>query len=157
MLKYNSKIWWKFLFKPSGYFFEGMPWSMLFCGVLNTGQNILYFKCPLEVFNISPTFYTVLGLVIVLLLVFRTNTAYDCWLEGRKQLGLLENITRHFTMKTEGYLNDIRFIELIKIYPYVLEEHLRKQAYVEMDRKSPELIRMGSQEPSTNQITYWIE
>ena len=143
MLKYNSKIWWRFLFKPSGYFFEGMLWSILLYGLLTTGLNILYFKYPLEAFNISPTFHTVLGLVIGLLLVFRTNTAYDRWWEGRKQLGLLVNTTRHFTMKVEGYLNDIRFIELIKIYPYVLKEHLRKQAYVELDRKCPEWMKDG--------------
>lgn len=143
MLKYNSKIWWRFLFKPSGYFFEGMLWSILLYGLLTTGLNILYFKYPLEAFNISPTFHTVLGLVIGLLLVFRTNTAYDRWWEGRKQLGLLVNTTRHFTMKVEGYLNDIRFIELIKIYPYVLKEHLRKQEYVELDRKCPEWMKDG--------------
>tara|TARA_B100000401_G_scaffold421112_1_gene347096 strand:- start:1370 stop:2224 length:855 start_codon:yes stop_codon:yes gene_type:complete len=143
MLKYNSKIWWRFLFKPSGYFFEGMLWSILLYGVLTTGLNILYFKYPLEAFNISPTFHTVLGLVIGLLLVFRTNTAYDRWWEGRKQLGLLVNTTRHFTMKAEGYLGDIRFVELIKIYPYVLKEHLRKQEYVELERKCPEWMKDG--------------
>ena len=143
MLKYNSKIWWRFLFKRSGYFFEGMLWSIFLYGILTTGLNILYFKYPLEAFNISPTFHTVLGLVIGLLLVFRTNTAYDRWWEGRKQLGLLVNTTRHFTMKVEGYLNDIMFIELIKIYPYVLKEHLRKQEYVELERRCPEWMKDG--------------
>ena len=143
MLKYNSKIWWRFLFKRSGYFFEGMLWSIFLYGILTTGLNILYFKYPLEAFNISPTFHTVLGLVIGLLLVFRTNTAYDRWWEGRKQLGLLVNTTRHFTMKVEGYLNDIMFIELIKIYPYVLKEHLRKQEYVELERRCPEWMKGG--------------
>tara|TARA_B100000674_G_scaffold334775_1_gene279591 strand:- start:19122 stop:19976 length:855 start_codon:yes stop_codon:yes gene_type:complete len=143
MLKYNNKIWWRFLFKRSGYFFEGMLWSIFLYGILTTGLNILYFKYPLEAFNISPTFHTVLGLVIGLLLVFRTNTAYDRWWEGRKQLGLLVNTTRHFTMKVEGYLNDIMFIELIKIYPYVLKEHLRKQEYVELERRCPEWMKDG--------------
>ncbi|MAW65145.1 MAG: hypothetical protein CMD18_03015 [Flavobacteriales bacterium] len=143
MLKYNSKIWWQFLFKPSGYFFEGMLWSIFFYGILTTGLNLLYLKYPIEAFDISPTFHTVLGLVIGLLLVFRTNTAYDRWWEGRKQLGMLVNTTRHFTMKVEGYLGDFAFVELIKIYPYVLKEHLREQEYVELDRKSPKWIKHG--------------
>ena len=148
MLKYNSKIWWRFLFKPSGYFFEGMLWSILLYGVLTTGLNLLYFYFDLKdaeagAFNIGPTFHTVLGLVIGLLLVFRTNTAYDRWWEGRKQLGMLVNTTRHFTMKVEGYLDDIQFVELIKIYPYVLKEHLRKQEYVELERKCPEWMKIG--------------
>ena len=143
MLKYNSKIWWRFLFEPSGYFFEGMLWSILLYGVLTTGLNLLYINYPFEAFNISPTFHTVLGLVIGLLLVFRTNTAYDRWWEGRKQLGMLVNTTRHFTMKVEGYLGDVQFVELIKIYPYVLKEHLRKQEYVELERKCPEWMKSG--------------
>ena len=143
MLNYNSKIWWRFLFKPSGYFFEGMLWSIFFYGLLTTGLNFLYAKYPLEAFNISPTFHTVLGLVIGLLLVFRTNTAYDRWWEGRKQLGMLVNTTRHFAMKVEGYLEDAQFTELIKIYTYVLKEHLRKQEYAELDRLCPDWMKEG--------------
>ncbi|MBI35042.1 MAG: hypothetical protein CMP67_06720 [Flavobacteriales bacterium] len=143
MLNYNSKIWWRFLFKPSGYFFEGMLWSIFFYGLLTTGLNFLYANYPLEAFNISPTFHTVLGLVIGLLLVFRTNTAYDRWWEGRKQLGMLVNTTRHFAMKVEGYLEDVQFTELIKIYTYVLKEHLRKQEYAELDRLCPDWMKEG--------------
>jgi Predicted membrane protein len=46
-------------------------------------------------------------------------------------------------MKAEGYLGDIRFVELIKIYPYVLKEHLRKQEYFELERKCPEWMKDG--------------
>lgn len=143
MFKYNNKIWWQFLFKPSGYFFEGMVWSVLLYGVITAGLNLLYLNFPFGAFNIPPTFHTVLGLVIGLLLVFRTNTAYDRWWEGRKHLGMLVNTSRHFSMKVESYLDDFQFIELIKIYPYVLKEHLRKQDYIELERKAPEWMKEG--------------
>ena len=143
MRKYDGKIWWQFLLKPSGYFFEGMIWSVLLHGAFTALLNVLYINFPFDAFNISPTFHTVLGLVIGLLLVFRTNTAYDRWWEGRKQLGLLVNTTRHFTMKVEAYLEDYAFVELIKIYPYILKEHLRKQEFVELERKAPEWMKQG--------------
>lgn len=143
MFRYNSKIWWKFLFKPSGYFFEGMIWSILLYAVLIVGLNLLFIKYPFGAFDIPPSFHTVLGLVIGLLLVFRTNTAYDRWWEGRKQLGLLVNTSRHFSIKVKAYLGDYEFIELIKIYPYVLKEHLRKQEFLELENKTPSWMKEG--------------
>ena len=131
------------MFKPSGYFFEGMIWSILLYAVLIVGLNLLFIKYPFGAFDIPPSFHTVLGLVIGLLLVFRTNTAYDRWWEGRKQLGLLVNTSRHFSIKVKAYLGDYEFIELIKIYPYVLKEHLRKQEFLELENKTPSWMKEG--------------
>ncbi|MFM2369512.1 MAG: hypothetical protein RL619_1822 [Bacteroidota bacterium] len=47
-----------------------------------------------------------LGFVISLLLVFRTNTAYDRWWEGRKMWGALVNNSRNFTIKLSVILQD---------------------------------------------------
>lgn len=137
MLNYNNKIWWKFLFKPSGYFFEGMIWSVILYGVLTALFTFLYEYSPLKLYNISPTFHTVLGLVIGLLLVFRTNTAYDRWWEGRKHLGALVNTCRHFTMKAKGYLENKELLHLIKYFPYILKEHLRDEDFKEIDNIFP--------------------
>ena len=40
--------------------------------------------------------HTLLGFAISMLLVFRTNTAYDRWWEGRKLWGSLVNNSRNF-------------------------------------------------------------
>lgn len=129
MFKYNNKIWFQFMFKPSGYFFSGMIWSILLYGVYVAGLTFLYIKYPSNIFEIPTSFHTVLGIVIGLLLVFRTNTAYDRWWEGRKQLGLLVNTTRHFSMKAISYELNEDIIGLIKCYPFTLKEHLRKGNY----------------------------
>jgi ion channel-forming bestrophin family protein len=50
---------------------------------------------------ITPTFHTLLGALLGLLLVFRTNTAYDRWWEGRKLWGQLVNECRNFAVKIE--------------------------------------------------------
>ena len=39
------------------------------------------------------------GFMISLLLVFRTNNAYDSWWEGRKMWGALINNSRNFAIK----------------------------------------------------------
>jgi ion channel-forming bestrophin family protein len=45
--------------------------------------------------------YAVLGLVLGTLLVFRTNTSYDRWWEGRKLWGQLVNDSRNLAIKVE--------------------------------------------------------
>jgi putative membrane protein len=48
--------------------------------------------------------YSLLGFVLSLLLVFRTNTAYDRWWEGRKLWGQLVNDSRNFAIKINAIL-----------------------------------------------------
>lgn len=45
------------------------------------------------------TIYSIIGFVISLLLVFRTNTAYDRWWEGRKKWGEMVNDSRNLAAK----------------------------------------------------------
>lgn len=92
----------------------------------------------LEVFRLSENSYvsnlgvmhSVLGFVISLLLVFRTNTAYDRWWEGRKQLGALTNASRNLAIKLNGFLRheeDKHFFRLmIPNYAFALKNHLRE-------------------------------
>lgn len=75
--------------------------------------------------------HSMLSFVISLLLVFRTNTAYDRWWEGRKQWGALVNCSRNFALKLSAMLeNDasINFFQrLIPIYASVLSNHLKNE------------------------------
>ena len=80
--------------------------------------------------NIS-LMHSLLGFVISMLLVFRTNTAYDRWWEGRKQWGSLMNSSRNFSIKMNGLLRadltDERafYREMIPNYAFALKNHLR--------------------------------
>jgi putative membrane protein len=68
------------------------------------------------------------GFVISLLLVFRTNTAYDRWWEGRKLWGSLTNNSRNLAIKLSAILkteNDKAFFKnQIGNFAYVLHDHL---------------------------------
>jgi putative membrane protein len=69
--------------------------------------------------------------VISLLLVFRTNTAYDRWWEGRKLWGALVNNSRNFAIKLAVILQDEQdrayFKKLIPNYAVVLHKHLNNE------------------------------
>ncbi len=79
--------------------------------------------------NIS-VLHNLLGFVLSLLLVFRTNTAYDRWWEGRKLWGALVNNSRNLAMKLNAILHhesdDDRkfFTRMIPLFASVLKDHL---------------------------------
>jgi ion channel-forming bestrophin family protein len=52
-----------------------------------------------------PLMHSLLGVVIGLLLVFRTNTAYDRWWEGRKLWGALVNVSRNLAVKIDAIVD----------------------------------------------------
>ena len=65
-----------------------------------------------------------------LLMVLRTNSAYDRWWEGRKLWGSLVNNCRNLALKITAMAEVdekemARAQELIVAFPYVLKEHLR--------------------------------
>lgn len=71
-----------------------------------------------------------LGFVISMLLVFRTNTAYDRWWEGRRQWGLLVNSSRNLAIKLQtmlpsGHLARKYFSHMIPNYAMVMKDFLR--------------------------------
>ncbi len=77
--------------------------------------------------------HTILGFVISMLLVFRTNTAYDRWWEGRKLWGALVNNSRNLAIKinalTDKEDNSTRalFAELIPRFALELKNHLQAE------------------------------
>lgn len=72
-----------------------------------------------------------LGFVISLLLVFRTNTAYDRWWEGRKLWGGLVNSSRNLALKLHAILKEekdkVFFRKMIPSYAFILNKHLKDE------------------------------
>jgi len=77
-----------------------------------------------------------LGFVISLLLVFRTNTAYDRWWEGRKHWGALVNNSRNLAIKLSVILKDEHdkhfFRKVIPGYASILQKHLMDEETAKM-------------------------
>ena len=105
MVQYNPKDWFGLIFKfHKSDTFRKLFWVMVSIALYAFG--VVYFE--LEILKIEPKSVTVmhslLGFVISLLLVFRTNTAYDRWWEGRKQWGALVNVSRNFAFKIISFI-----------------------------------------------------
>ena len=83
-----------------------------------------------DAFQIRSTIHTLLGLVLGGLLVFRTNTAYDRWWEGRKLWGQLVNDIRNLAIKVQACVQapleeKQRFAQHLVAFPFALKDHLR--------------------------------
>ncbi|HRP52308.1 MAG TPA: bestrophin family ion channel [Fluviicola sp.] len=86
--------------------------------------------------------YSIMGFVISLLLVFRTNTAYDRWWEARKKWGEMVNDTRNFSVKLSVFSLSQEdrsfFARHIGNFPVSCKEHLRKGVDFSMLNLTPE-------------------
>ena len=142
---YQPKDWFTFIFKvhKSETFQKLIP-MLIFIGAY-TGL-VVYLEYEFWHWDQDPfvknltTVQTLLGFVLSLLLVFRTNTAYDRWWEGRKLWGSLVNNSRTLSLKLNAILkrddekNRVYFQKGIALYAHALKQHLRSHDLeVELD------------------------
>ena len=131
MVEYNPKDWFSLIFKfhKSDTFRKLMP-LMICVGIYAT--IVVYIETNYFHIKSSGTVHSLLGFVISMLLVFRTNTAYERWWEGRKLLGSLLNNSRNLAIKLTAMLkNDSLHKEQARIitgnYAPALVEHLSEK------------------------------
>jgi ion channel-forming bestrophin family protein len=136
MIKYNPKDWFTFIFRVHRADTVRQLTPMMLS--LSVYVGIIVFL-ETSVFKLGDdshlknitVMHQMLGFVISLLLVFRTNTAYDRWWEGRRLLGSLTNNSRNLAMKFNAILpendTDLRLLlkNIIIDYAFSLKRHLR--------------------------------
>lgn len=136
MIKNDPKDWISFIFKfhKSDTIRTLFPLMVLLCiyTIILIFVERHFFTEQSLIKNITVV-HGLLGFVISMLLVFRTNTAYDRWWEGRKQWGALTNTTRSLAIKISSMLapdDDINrafFIKTIAGFAVALKNHLRSE------------------------------
>ena len=147
MISYNTKDWFTFIFR----FHKADTFRTLFPIMIAIGiYSALIGYAEVEIWKIGEKSYLknitimhgMLGFVISLLLVFRTNTAYDRWWEGRKLWGSLVNNSRNLALKLSVILEDENdkayFRKIIPSFAAVLHKHLNnsevtKQLFDDVD------------------------
>lgn len=132
MITYNPKDWFTLIF----HFHRSDTFRILFPTMMLIGI-VTWAACYLEEHylphNIPPLtiFHQIAGFIISLVLVFRINSAYDRWWEGRKLWGSLVNNCRNLAIKLDALLPQEEQQEREKLakylsnYPMALKEHLR--------------------------------
>ncbi len=138
MISYNTKDWLSVLFNfhKADTFRKLFPMmiviSLYSWGVAYIEVEILKLSQNSTVKNVS-IMHNLLGFAISMLLVFRTNTAYDRWWEGRKLWGSLTNNSRNLAIKlnailgVEDNINRNFFRKSIPLYASMLRDHLRSE------------------------------
>ncbi len=139
MISYNPRDWFTFIFR----FHKSDTLRQLFPLIVAIAiYSVAIATLEMEVWKLSDTsqiknltiLHTLTSFVIGMLLVFRTNTAYDRWWEGRKLWGSLVNNSRNLAIKLSAFLdkedqvNRSYFTALIPSFAMVLSKHLNKES-----------------------------
>ena len=167
MINYNPKEWFTYIFRfhEADTFRKLLP---LIIGISIYSGILAYLE--LEYFQLSPNshlknitvMHTLLGFVLSMLLVFRTNTAYDRWWEGRKLWGALVNNSRNLAIKLTVILAEDDeeqrsfYRKIIPAYAYALRNHLRAEKtrieLFEADKRHPIFKNIDDEKHIPNQI-----
>ena len=151
MINYNPKSWITLIFAFNRSDTFHMLWKeIIYIGVFTSALayvGITYFPKALFLEKLINV-YSLVGFVISLLLVFRTNTAYDRWWEGRRKWGELVNDSRNLAIKLSAVLSDEEdrayFKRMIPNFVFAAKEHLRKGVLFEQLELSTEEIEVLS-------------
>lgn len=156
MIAYNPKDWFTFIFRVH----KSDTVRLLFPMMIAIGAYswlLAYIELSFQPLshrdylkNLT-ILHSLLGFVISLLLVFRTNTAYERWWEGRKLWGALVNTSRNLAIKINALLGTDRvadrayFLRVIPLYAQLLDVHLRSEkTRLSLDENEhPELRELG--------------
>ncbi len=145
MITYNPKDWWKLIFA----FHRSDSFRVLLPGMIGVAiytALVAYFENDFfhATFKNTTLVHSLVGFVLSMLLIFRTNTAYDRWWEGRKLWGSFVNNSRNLALKLHAFLPPAAATErallrdLICNFIDASKEHLRDGV------KTQKLVALGS-------------
>jgi ion channel-forming bestrophin family protein len=136
MVNYNPKVWFSLIFHAySRGVMRTLTPALIFMTIFAAGICYLLLdvlRFHESDFHTTISMHSLLGIVLGLFLVFRTNSSYDRWWEGRKLWGSMVNNTRNLAHKLNAFLeaddteNRRWFAIMIPNYVFAVKEHLRK-------------------------------
>ncbi|GAA4782069.1 bestrophin family ion channel [Olivibacter ginsenosidimutans] len=165
MIIYNPKDWLHAVFSfhrsetikklyPFLFFMAIYSWAIAFF-------EIEYLKLSEQSWlrNI-PSMHSLLGFVLSILLVFRTNTAYDRWWEGRKLWGQLTNTSRNLALRIESLLpindkvNRSFYKKSIPLFANTLRDHLQssRTRFMLDEKDHPAFAQLDDSKHGPNQV-----
>lgn len=133
MITYNPKDWWKliFAFHRSDTFRVLMP-GMIAVAAYTAVVAYVENEVLHVTFKNTTMVHSLVGFVLSMMLIFRTNTAYDRWWEGRRLWGSFVNNARNLALKLHAFLppeaaeQRAMFRDLVTSFILAAKEHLRK-------------------------------
>ncbi|OXA50926.1 hypothetical protein Fcan01_14539 [Folsomia candida] len=134
---------WPFMFRLKGTVILRIWWQVLFVLVYTSAVVAIHSYVPLMRMCFPMSLVQVLGVVIGLLLVFRTNTAYDRYWEGRRLWSSMTQNIRTLTrciwvgVRESGTSKEIvekrSVINLLIAFAYATKNYLREEYSYDSD------------------------
>ena len=160
MIDYDNKDWLKLLFTFKGSIIPRIAPRLLIFIVIAGILSYLHVEKIINL-KLAPTPWTIVGVALGLLLVFRTNTAYDRFWEGRKSWGGLVNATRNMAVNVISYMSSDhaeslktkeKIIKLLIVFAKLMKQRLREEkqfSEVEtyLDKKELEILNKSVHPP----------
>ena len=133
MIIYKSTDWWEALrhLRSSGII-RLLLKRVLLVGLYATAVTAAVIRFDQANIQVDKEFFSFMGIMLSLLLAFRTNTAYDRFYEGRRLWGQLVNNCRNLAVLLHARLpatdaaNRAYLAKLLANFPIALDGHLRK-------------------------------
>lgn len=152
MIAYDPHHWLRILFEfPRSPVFRTLALDVLGAGVYAALVVWLETDVMRVAVPLGPSILSVLGIILGLLLVFRTNTAYDRWWEGRRLWGQLVNTSRALAHALDAMLprdsaRRAEYTALLARFPAALAAHLRRPRDAAGPHVPNDLVRALSRE-----------
>jgi putative membrane protein len=109
--KIKNSAYYKLIANPQIYL-KVLIYRTLSIGLITLLTSLFVIWLDLEDYTIPTSMHSLIGLVIGLLLVFRTNTAYDRWWEGRKLISSLSSEISIITAKLDSLISVDSYSEI---------------------------------------------
>ena len=132
MITYDPKNWIRIIRDiPRSRVFRTLAIDVLLAGAWGGLVTWLELDVIRVAVPLGPSILSILGIILGLLLVFRTNTAYDRWWEVRRLWGQLLNVTRALSHQLDAQLaadapQRARYAALLGEFAAALAAHLRR-------------------------------
>jgi predicted membrane chloride channel (bestrophin family) len=129
----------------------------------------IYIPASAQIMCVTPTPHSFLMSALGLLLVFRTNTAYQRFAEGRQIWERILSTSRNLTRLTSLYENDLgterklRMFRMLGAFPYLLHYHIVEDKRLDVRTKPklqgrvPQFFTRGKFKPRNNPLSYVYE
>lgn len=157
--------WWRVSLQLKGSVAPAIFGQVIFCGVFGFFISILYhLKVPVgwNIIGFVP------NIILGLLLVFRTNTAYERFWEGRKLWGTLVNTVRNFARQiwvainakeTQDTQEKIAALRLLVAFAVATKLHLRQEPInreIEALVSPEQYYKLKSMNNPPLEVAFWI-
>ncbi|MBF0538552.1 MAG: hypothetical protein HQL03_09910 [Nitrospirae bacterium] len=138
MIYYDNKAWLTLLLTLRGSVLKSiLPRITIFAAV---SAIITLIHSYVIKINTPSTPWSIVGVALGLMLVFRTNTAYERYWEGRRMWGSIINSTQNLAIDLIAYISSDhteslklrqRLFKLLTAFPILVKQRLREQNDVE--------------------------